>query len=111
TPASLTLRGIRGVGNLLKFAEDELRNYQRTSKKTCFGNVRDSAVDDHRRIQNLQIPSRSFVTKNTAQCRKIQIIAFGCSNHQAYVCHEECEGQGGKSLHLWSDCHGLLTAN
>src|SRR6185369_11822725 len=50
-PAALALGRIRRVSYLLQLAQDELRNDQRPRQESCLGDVRDTPVDDYRRVE------------------------------------------------------------
>src|ERR1043165_2950170 len=99
-PAALAFRGIRRVGNLLKFAQNELRNDERAGQEARFGNIRDAPVDDDRRVENLQVAARDFVAENPAERGEIEIVALRCADHQANVGHEEDERKCQKGLRL-----------
>src|SRR6185369_2743563 len=57
------------------------------------------SVDDHRRVEYLQIASRYFVAEDPAESRKIEIVAFGSADHQPDVRHEERQRQRQEGLH------------
>src|SRR6185503_14968162 len=66
-PAALALGRIRRVSHLLQLAQDELRNDQRPRQESCLGDVRDTPVDDYRRVENFEVTSRHLVAENTTE--------------------------------------------
>ena len=52
-PAPVALEGIRGIGDVLQFVEDELGNEENSVEKPSFAHIRDAAVDDHAGVENL----------------------------------------------------------
>jgi hypothetical protein len=80
----------------LQLAQDELRNDQRPRQEPGLGNVSNAPVDDHRRVENLQVTSRGLIAKNASQGGKVEVIAFRGPHHQSDISHEKCQRQGEK---------------
>jgi len=88
--AAIPLQRVGGVGNLLEFAQHEVRNHENPVKETGFANIRDPAVDHNAGVENLvRLLGRPFSSKDAAKRRQIQQVPFIRPYHQPNVSHQE----------------------
>src|SRR5262249_26794825 len=79
-PATVALGGIGRIGDLLQFAQDELRDKNRAAHKTGLGYVGDAPVNDHAGVENLVALLRPAVDQNAAERREVEEIALRGAN-------------------------------
>ena len=58
-PAPGPFQGVRGIGDVLQFVQDELRNDDGAVEKFRLAHIGDPAVDDHARIHDLDVLFRA----------------------------------------------------
>src|SRR5262249_39219950 len=97
-PPPVAFGGIRRIGDLLQFAQDELRDENRAAHKTGFGDVGDAPVNDHAGVENFVALLRAAVTQYAAERRKVQVIAFRGADQQSDVGHEKRQRQRHKGF-------------
>src|SRR3712207_3595498 len=71
----------------------ELRDDYRPRQEAGLGHVRDAAVDDDRRVQNLNVAARGLVAEDAAQGGQVEVVALRRADHQTDVGHDEGERQ------------------
>src|SRR3712207_7005079 len=54
----------------------ELRDDYRPRQEAGLGHVRDAAVDDDRRVQNLHVAARGLVAEDAAQGGQVEVVAL-----------------------------------
>src|SRR5450631_548286 len=84
-PSALATGRIGGVGHCLQLSEYELRDDQRSFKKSSLGNVGDSPVDDGACIEDLEASAgAAFPGKQAAQGGEVQQVSLAGANHKAH---------------------------
>jgi hypothetical protein len=79
------LNGIRGVGNVLEFPKDKLGDEQGPFDETGFGDVRNTAIDDHTGIQDFHILIFGEVFRGRFPAGKIKFLSLFETDPEANI--------------------------
>ena len=92
--SALALQRIGGIGDELKFVQNELRNDESAVDELGFGNVRHTAVNDHAGIEKLAGVARAaFAAEDAAEGLQVEHVAFIGAEYEADVSHHEKRGE------------------
>ena len=87
---AIALQRISRIGNLLKFAQDEMGNQQDAIHEPCFADVCDAPIDNHAGVENLvDLLDRTLSAKDTAERRQVEEVSLVGANHHSDVGHQE----------------------
>ena len=90
--AAVALQRVGGIRDKLQLLQHELRDDERTVEKSRLADVRDSAVDDHTRIENTVALLRSGVAEQAYEPLRLKPFAFARSHDDSEVRkHQEDE--------------------
>src|SRR5581483_2591493 len=88
--ASVALQRVGRIGYQLQLPQNKLRSYDDAIQKTGFGNVCDSAVDDHAGVEDLvRLATLLFPSEDTPQRSQVQQVTFISTHDQADVGHQQ----------------------
>ena len=88
--AAIAFQRIGRVRHLLKFAEDELRNHQNAIKEAGLDDVGNTAVNNDAGIEDFEHRlTTGFGAKKTSKGRQVEHFAFGPSDGQAAIGHDQ----------------------